>query len=105
MIWLRLAPYALAVALAGGLWLHGQATGRAEAEAAQERALAAMQADLDQVAAANRAAAAQLLAARDAQAALSEALENEARADRDLCRVPAAGSLRRLERRWQGAGP
>jgi len=103
--WLRLAPYALALALAAGLWLHGKATGVAQERAAQAEALAAVQADLDQVAAANRAAAAQLLAARDAQAALSEALENEARADVDLCRVPADGSLRRLERRWQGSGP
>jgi hypothetical protein len=105
MTWLRLAPYALALALAAGLWLHGKANGVAQERAAQERALAAMQADLDQVAAANRAAAAQLLAARSAQAALSEALENEARANPDHCRVPAAGSLRRLERRWQGAAP
>lgn len=103
MNWLRLAPYALCLALAAGIWLHGQAIGRAGAEAEQAASLAALQADLDRVAAGNRAAAAELLAARSTQAALSEALENEARADVDHCRVPADGSLRRLERRWQGA--
>jgi pantothenate synthetase len=102
---LSLAPYALALALSAGLWLHGRNTGLVQAEAAQARALAKLQADLDEVGAANRAAAATILAAREAQATLSEALENEARANPDACRIPRPDSLRRLERRWQGAAP
>jgi hypothetical protein len=77
----------------------------AEVEAARVAEIAALQANLDEVGAANRAAAATILAARETQAVLSEALENEARQNPDACRIPAPDSLRRLTRRWQGAAP
>lgn len=114
--WLRLAPYAIGAVLAAGSWGHGNYTGRQSERARSDAAIAAIKAEqaaeiealetrLADVSSANRAAAAIIEANRIAQQTLAQEIEDEARQDPDAVRrVPAADSLRRLERRWGGPG-
>ena len=69
-------------------------------EARHAAQIAAIQRDLN---AANREAlqsSLDLESYRDAARILSEGIENEARADVDVCRVPKPASVQRLQRRW-----
>lgn len=101
MTWLRLAPYAAGAALLALVWAHGLHTGTAREAARQAEAVRVLEDRLSEVSAANRAAAAELLARRAAQEALADVIEDEARRDPAAdVRVPGADSLRRLERRW-----
>jgi len=102
--WLRLAPYAIGAGLLVAVWVHGNATGRQAERADNAAQIAALESRLADVSSANRAAAAELEARRIAQATLSQELEDEARKDPDAVRrVPTSDSLRRMERRWDGA--
>ena len=96
--WLAL----LVAVLALGVWIdhRGYQRGVAACEARHTAQVAAIQADLDKAAVQSRADAADLESYRDAARILAEGIENETRADVDVCRAPKPDSLRRLQRRW-----
>ena len=94
---LRLAPYAAALALAGGVWWHGYATGRDRAEARHERAVAALEARLSTVTRnAAIAEAARLRAERERNELLADLdTEGDAADGADRVALPA-GSVSRI---------
>jgi len=94
-----------AVALLSGSYAYGRHGGVAATEARYVAAQQALQRDLFRAAELASAASAKLETYRADQAALARRAEDEARADVDPCRVPAAGSLRRLETRWRATNP
>ena len=100
-LWARVVAV-LAVLGAAYWWVDriGYQRGVAACEARHTAQVAAIQADLDKAAVQSRADAADLESYRDAARILAEGIENETRADVDVCRAPKPDSLRRLQRRW-----
>ena len=95
------------IAVLGGVWWWidrtGYQRGYAAAEAVQAAQTAAKQAQLDRAAIDMRNVAASLEAEREANRILAMGIENETRADVDVCRIPKPDSLRRIKGGWDAA--
>lgn len=89
--------------LGGAYWWidsQGYQRGVRVTEARHAAQVAAIQRDLDAANRENLQASLDLENYRDAARILAEGIENETRADIDVCRVPKPASVQRLQRRW-----
>ena len=78
----------------------GYARGAEASEARHKAQVAAVQWELDKAAASLRTSTVDLERYRDAARILAQGVEDETRADVDVCRVPKPTSVQRLQRRW-----